>query len=693
MPLTDITSDVSLEIIAYLPLSTISILTVVRKAWKELVDANEQKVYRSAGALHGFISSADTSLDDALASLDFPAATFEIQGWKRFCQIKLTVERNWTGVGPSKMSKMEALGDNLHYRKVIASAGLSIVASSRGGIAVSDGLETLWALPPDYLHGPTVFAYHQGYLAFLHWVPGVSIIDVWHDTSSRNVLSKASGHQRVGAEASALLYGEPGLGHFVPCYALPTPPNDTGILLEKSVKVYFPTLVAVTKTSLHLHMWDVSTGKYVRAISVAGEVDRHSMRIAGVGLSHDFVLAYDATQLRVFSRHDGNFLYHFSKSTAFLPMPPPAVQLCPPRSGATAGQADDAVLLQQVLFRKHRKWTCPRGELTQVGLSECGTTLVVVVQNNRLFIIHDLKRMIEESLPIEEVSFELKMAKEYGEPRRMSPAVTGDRIAIGTFRGILVLTLDRSKPGPAPTGSMRLEGSRAVGPVQLAASFINLGWQNRDSNLQIADTKLFFDAGPQTHVDRPITRENGKRSGRIDRQPWLEDAAPEEPQDDALFDQFDDMPDLQSVSNSSDEGEDEDEESDWSDLDEDSEPSGSHPRDGPYSMSDFDSDDDNVPVLAQNHPVGLLGQLANPQAANVQGANVGTQPPANANVAHGVNLNSIVAVAIGALPAGLQHNFLLPMPPAPPMPLSGFVVDTAPESEASASREALDLRR
>jgi hypothetical protein len=63
-------------------------------------------------------------------------------------QVQLAIERNWTGVGPSSMTKIEALGEHVLYREIIPGSGRTILASSLGGISVSDGYETLWALPP-----------------------------------------------------------------------------------------------------------------------------------------------------------------------------------------------------------------------------------------------------------------------------------------------------------------------------------------------------------------------------------------------------------------------------------------------------------------------------------------------------------------------------------------------------------------
>ncbi|KAJ7897508.1 hypothetical protein B0H13DRAFT_1884616 [Mycena leptocephala] len=100
-------------------------------------------------------------------------------------------------MGPSSMTKIEALGECIHYRKIIPGSGHTILASSLGGISVGGGYETLWALPPN-----------------------LNAIDVWHDTSIRSFLYKPTGVQRVAAESLALLYGAPAVGHFIPCFTL-----------------------------------------------------------------------------------------------------------------------------------------------------------------------------------------------------------------------------------------------------------------------------------------------------------------------------------------------------------------------------------------------------------------------------------------------------------------------------------------
>ncbi|KAJ7648759.1 hypothetical protein DFH06DRAFT_1209530 [Mycena polygramma] len=563
MPLTRLSGDAALELLEFLPLSAIAPLALVQKAWKEFLDVNESNIYHSAAVFHRFIPATSTSLEDAIVALEFSTDGLDISGWKKYCQVQFAVERNWAGVGPSTMEKLDALGEHVYQHTFVLDRGHSIVASSHGALSVSDTGHQIpvWGLPSDYLQGPTRFAYDHGYLVFLNPTP-MGAIDIWHEASNLEFLSKPSVPQRVAAESSKSFYGVPDVGHFVPCFTLPHPTDDEASFLPKLVRLIYPIFIAATATKIH--MWDISTGAYIRALSVRKELDGHGVRgLTGLEMSQDFVVGFDAQQLRVFSRHDGNFLYHFSKKTPTSLPPaaePPAVQLSPARDGATSAQWHGAVLLQQVLFPKRCKWTCPRGEFCQVGISPCGTTLVVVADNNRILIIHELKRMLSEVLPLGDVAVEVKIAKEYGDPRGMRAAVTRNRIAIGTFRGIILLTLDRSKGGLVPPGSVRVgRPSSGVAPVQIAASFLNLHWQSRDSNLAIVGTKLFFEAEPTTTVNTVFNRGSGRRTAHLNAPAPVAASAQDDPDNDPLYD---DLPELQSVSNSSDDVEDADEESD-----------------------------------------------------------------------------------------------------------------------------------
>ncbi|KAJ7486668.1 hypothetical protein FB451DRAFT_1362960 [Mycena latifolia] len=543
MPFSQLTSDASLEIIALLPLSAIASLKLVQKAWNDFVQANESNIYHNAAALHRFIPSPSISLEDSVASLDFDTAALGIRGWKEFCQVRLAVERNWNGLGPSAMRKLGALGHQIYYLKPIPHSEYTIVASYQSGIAVLDAHETIWALPPNYLQEPTFFAYDQRYLAFLR--PVESTIEIWHDTSPTGA-SKPSPGQTIAADASAELYGPPDVGHFIPCYTLPALGVYT--MRERPIKLVYPILIVNTHTEIH--MWDISTGTLLRTLRTEGEFDNHDMRdMLGVELSEDFVLAFDEEQVRLFSRHDGNFLFHFSKSTTFLPSEPAAVQLLPPRHGATSGQFDGTPLQQQSLFRKRLPWTRSRGTFDEVGLSPCGTTLVAVTGNNRIFIVHDLHRLMTGDLPALNMVVEVKIGEEYGTPSRNYPSVTRDRIAVSTTLGIIVFAIDRSKGGSGPVPLC--EGCTPSFPVQISACFIGLRGRSGDRNLDISGTKLFFIAQPGASLDDGLKRRPRSRDPRNTQTTAVSGPQPQppvQPNQEEEEDPFDDMPELLSVS-------------------------------------------------------------------------------------------------------------------------------------------------
>jgi hypothetical protein len=82
MPLTQCPDDVSVEILAFLPLGSISRLPLVRKAWKAFIDGFEETIYHSAAISSGLVSSTSTSLADEKHAL---GDDLDIAGWKSFC--------------------------------------------------------------------------------------------------------------------------------------------------------------------------------------------------------------------------------------------------------------------------------------------------------------------------------------------------------------------------------------------------------------------------------------------------------------------------------------------------------------------------------------------------------------------------------------------------------------------------------
>ncbi|KAF8170983.1 hypothetical protein K438DRAFT_1982267 [Mycena galopus ATCC 62051] len=564
MLLAEINTDIQLEIIACLPLGAIARVVQVHAAWKELVDANESNIYHDAAMLHRFVLSANTTLVDAVSSLDFDTSALSIGGWKDFVsKLRLGIERNWTGSGLSKMGNIGAIGGEIHQRKSILNSEYTISASFLN-IAVHGSNGIVWALPDDYLQRVPYFAYDAGYLALPNQV--LNTIEIWREPSVQILPSGPSSAQKLAAQASAELYGAPAAGHFVPCYTLPS--KGEAPIKEACTKMIYPTLLSATPGDIH--MWDISTGQHLRTLRTTGILEKHAMNdFIGIDMSKDHVLAFDSNHVRLFSRDEGHFLFHFSRSTAFS-RAAVALQLLPPRHAPSSVQCDNAALLRQVVFPRSKEWKDVRGELMEVlsiALSPCGTTLVATRWNRRLLIIHDLPRMISGELSAQETAVDIQIGEEYYNPIAASPAVTLDRIAVGTELGIIVLTLDRS--GSASTGSARLGMPTGLSsPIRLSASFLHLGLASKLRNITICGTKLAFDGSATMRPGKTFLRRPRKRSDPA-RLPGVtaprvnttfvpdivaphanQDFTEDSPDDDGASD--DSMPDLQSVSNSRD---------------------------------------------------------------------------------------------------------------------------------------------
>ncbi|KAF8178845.1 hypothetical protein K438DRAFT_1726031 [Mycena galopus ATCC 62051] len=644
-PPTELTSDALLDIIACLPLGAIARLVQVQSAWKILVYTNESTVYHNAAMLHRFVPSVNTTLDDAVSTLDFDTSSLSIAGWKQFCRLRLGIERNWTGCGPSQMRNIGAIGENIHQRKTIPHSEYTITAALRYISVHDDADGIVWKLPENYFQSFPYFAYDAGYLALPNHL--LNTIEIWREPSTEMLPYAPSPVQKIAAEATAAVYGAPAGGHFVPCYTLPS--RGEAVLKEKLIKMMYPTLLSATPGDIHI--WDISTALHVRTLHTTGTIHGHSMGdFRGIEISKEYVLAFDSVQIRLFSRHDGNFLFHFSNSSAG----PVAIQLMPPRHTPSPGQCHGAALLPQVLFPRRKNWTQSRGEFQEVVLSSCGTTLIAMGWNKPLLIIHDLHRRVTGELPVQETTVNIKIAREYDDIRLTSPAVTADRIAVGTHAGILVLTLDRS--GSRAAGSVCLRMPTGLSsPVCLSASFLHLSSTCNLRNITLLGTKLGFEGDVNMVPRKTLARYPKKRV--VDPRRYRRTAVvpsvvtsvnvvvssendnTEEPPDidgdqgdDA--DSIDSMPDLQSVSNSSD-SEDADEESVCS-SDEDQEARASEtifsefseataaaeasifPPDAENSdshlLSDWsgsDSEDDNL-LPPHHYPLPPPGMLPNP---------------------------------------------------------------------------------
>ncbi|KAJ7625829.1 hypothetical protein FB45DRAFT_1084440 [Roridomyces roridus] len=385
MPLTQIPPDVSLHVLSFLPLGTLATLLPLNKVWKRLVETNAPEVYRNAAVLHGCISKPDVSLRDAIAALDCEVP--DIHGWmesvRRLC---LDVEKNWAGLGRSRLRKS--------VRSLPDASSIMEIEDSRFLVPTSDS-----ELPPILR-----FAYDQGYLVLVALnQASKAVLEVWHEASIHPTASDPTSDQADTAISISERYGVPTTGHFLPCLSLSLPK-----LAEPSVKLLFPTLVVASR---QVHVWDLSTGAYL------WELNHHEMGewTLGIDISHEYILVFNFTQICVFSRHDGSFLFNFLDSLQLHAIP--------------------------------------------AGISECGTICVAVSANNRVLLICNFNRLVAGDVPFElvDAAIEIKLGKEYGSPipggRSMSKvlAVTWNRIALSTTNAVVVINLPLPPRRPQPT--------------------------------------------------------------------------------------------------------------------------------------------------------------------------------------------------------------------------------------------------
>ena len=84
MSLCDLPHELTLAVLSYLPLSSLSSYQAVCKDWKRFIDKYELSIYRSAAILHEFIPSSATSLSEIESS--YHARYLRgVDDWKALC--------------------------------------------------------------------------------------------------------------------------------------------------------------------------------------------------------------------------------------------------------------------------------------------------------------------------------------------------------------------------------------------------------------------------------------------------------------------------------------------------------------------------------------------------------------------------------------------------------------------------------
>ncbi|KAJ6543606.1 hypothetical protein DFH09DRAFT_1173454 [Mycena vulgaris] len=76
-----------------------------------------ETIYHNVANAAGLVPPKMTSLAEEECVFG-PGLDGDIKGWKLFCRIRLDIERNWAGMGPSTMIMVSATGDRIFRSRI-----------------------------------------------------------------------------------------------------------------------------------------------------------------------------------------------------------------------------------------------------------------------------------------------------------------------------------------------------------------------------------------------------------------------------------------------------------------------------------------------------------------------------------------------------------------------------------------------
>ncbi|KAF9643602.1 hypothetical protein BDM02DRAFT_3123197 [Thelephora ganbajun] len=156
--LSQLPVETLLEIIQWLPFTTITSLPTLSKSWAAFIDTNESSIYHGISKRYGY-----TPKDD-------PDTTVPPEGWKAWFTHKLEIELRWIGRlpgNPYQVEIPEKVG-NFYRIKVDEETGYIINTFTNGGLVVSDinDHRILWSLDEEFCDPLAHCEYDEGYIVF-----------------------------------------------------------------------------------------------------------------------------------------------------------------------------------------------------------------------------------------------------------------------------------------------------------------------------------------------------------------------------------------------------------------------------------------------------------------------------------------------------------------------------------------------
>ncbi|KAG6852750.1 hypothetical protein C0991_009370 [Blastosporella zonata] len=441
--------ELTLAILSYLPLSSLSDALLVCRRWEEFLKLHENPIYHRAALLHGYISSGGTSIENAGKQYS-QRSVGSVTNWKDLCRKRRWIERNWSGTGPSKVTAHMGAGKHVHRIKVDEKAGYILTTSTIGGLSVTDLRhdKELWSLPDSHVRPYAHCEYGEGFVIF-DYVDGSKEvwrhIDDWNDDEAACVVpaSKPTARQLRVFSVAQEIDESATWGHFRP-WAILRPPKVT-----RAFRFSYPTLGAAGWDCIFL--WDVRTGALVQTIEQTQQMD-HGPQAAEltvldtlgdinyIEISEKYAILCGTHCLRLFSRATGRSVLDISSSKQ--PLAAWHLSLSPIRLTTNAWEGASLVP-QQVICHPVSKPESPRvliDEFIAVHISPCGSHLAALMMSSRLIIIHDFERALQPNVDVFDLSLEVQL----GSPSRSSRylAFENGRISAVTKTGVYIVEPD-----------------------------------------------------------------------------------------------------------------------------------------------------------------------------------------------------------------------------------------------------------
>ncbi|KAG5722788.1 hypothetical protein E4T56_gene8572 [Termitomyces sp. T112] len=421
---------------------------------------HENTIYHQAALSHGYVSLIGPTIEEAARRYS-QRSIGSVNSWKDLCLKRRKIERNWSGIGPSKITVHQGTGKNVHRIKVDEKAEYILTTSITGGLLVTDLQDdrVLWSLPDSHVRPYAHCEYGEGFVIF-DYIDGSKEVwrhvPDWNDEEAAAVVSEATPTprqlrvSRTAAERHGTESIESARGHFRPWAILRSP------LTTRAFRFSYPTLGAAGWDCIFL--WDVRTGTLIQTIEQiqsgehnngGGAQDQVAAAMTALDLlgdinyievSEKYVILCGSHFLRLFSRATGRFVLDICSWKHPLSMW--HLSLSPHRPTREAWNGASLVS-QEVVCRRVPMPESPEvviDEFIAVHISSCGSHLAGLMLSSRLIIIHDFERALQPGVKVVDLSIEIQLGSPCLSSRYL--AFENGRISVVTKTGVYIIQPD-----------------------------------------------------------------------------------------------------------------------------------------------------------------------------------------------------------------------------------------------------------